>query len=465
MNAMPAVPAPGPLRILVVDDEAVVRDSLCAWFRQEGRHVDAAESAREALRLCAQGRYDIALLDIKMPGMDGLELQSRLAAADPELTMIIMTAYASVETAVKAMKAGAYDYIVKPFDPDDFSLLVARAAEHRSLRAENLRLKRSLESVAGPPPLVGESAAVKRVLELVENVAGSDATVLITGESGTGKELVARAIHAASRRRYSPMVVVNCGALPEGVLESELFGHEAGAFTGARARRKGKFEAAEGGTIFLDEVGELSPRVQVELLRVLEEKIVTRVGSNTPVPVDFRVVAATHRNLRERVEQGEFREDLFWRLNVFTVEIPPLRARPEDIPILAEHFLNRFCAAMGRAPMHFSAVAAEALRSHGWPGNVRELQNAVERAVVVSAVGAGTIELRDLPLAVTAAPAVSSPLSLREVERTHVAAVLERTGWNVSQAARLLDIDRVTLYNKIRRYGLKRPGDDSTAGE
>jgi DNA-binding NtrC family response regulator len=460
-----------PLRILVVDDEAVVRDSLCAWFRQEGRHVDSADSAREALRLCGEGRYDIALLDIKMPGMDGLELQARLAAADPDLTVIIMTAYASVDSAVKAMKAGAYDYIVKPFDPDDFSILVNRAAEHRSLRAENLRLKRSLESVAEPPPLVGSSPAIRRVLELVENVAGTDATVLITGESGTGKELVARALHAASRRRYSPMVAVNCGALPEGVLESELFGHEAGAFTGARARRKGKFEAAEGGTIFLDEVGELSPRVQVELLRVLEEKVITRVGSNTPVPVDFRVVAATHRNLRERVDQGAFRDDLYWRLNVFTVEIPPLRERPEDIPFLAEHFLARFGAAMGRPPLRFSSAALEALKSHAWPGNVRELQNAIERAVVVSTrtgvseVVPAAIEVQHLPLAVTAAPPSASPLSLREMERAHVAAVLDRTRWNISQAARFLDVDRVTLYNKIRKYELKRPGDDPTAGE
>jgi DNA-binding NtrC family response regulator len=467
---MSSAAAPSPLRILVVDDETVVRDSLSAWFRQEGHHVDAAESARDAMRLCGQGRYDIALLDIKMPGMDGLDLQSRLAAADPDLTVIIMTAYAAVDSAVRAMKAGAYDYIVKPFDPDDFSLLVKRAAEHRSLRAENLRLKRSLESVWEAPPLVGQSPAIRRVLELIQNVAATDATVLITGESGTGKELVARAIHAASRRRYSPMVSVNCGALSEGVLESELFGHEAGAFTGARARRKGKFEAAEGGTIFLDEVGELSARVQVELLRVLEEKVVTRVGSNTPVPVDFRVVAATHRNLRERVEQGEFRDDLYWRLNVFTVEIPPLRARPEDVPVLAEHFLARFGAAMGRPPLRFSPSALEALRCHAWPGNVRELQNAVERAVVVSAReaesgGAGSvIEMRDLPLTVTATPPVS-PLALREVERAHVAAVLERTGWNISQAARLLDVDRVTLYNKIRKYELKRPGDDPTAGE
>ena len=264
---------PGTLRILIVDDETIVRDSLAAWFRQDGHQVDVAESGKEALRLVGASRYDMAFLDIKMPGMDGLELQTRLAAADPELSIVLMTAYASVETAVKAMKNGAYDYIVKPFDPDDLSMLVKRAAEHRSLRAENLRLKQSLESTVAPPPLLGASPAMRHVLELVaERRRSRTRPCSSPGESGTGKEVVARAIHAASPRRYNPMVVVNCGALPEGILESELFGHEAGAFTGARARHKGKFEAAEGGTVFLDEIGEVSPKVQVELLRVLEEK-------------------------------------------------------------------------------------------------------------------------------------------------------------------------------------------------
>jgi DNA-binding NtrC family response regulator len=443
------------MKILVVDDEAIVRQSLAEWFRQDGHSVDAAESAREGLRLCGQGRYDVALVDIKMPGMDGLEMQTRLSAADPDLTIILMTAYASVESAVQAMKAGAYDYIVKPFDPDDLSHLIQRASEHRSLRAENLRLKRNLEAAAAPPPLVGCSAAMKHVLELVTTVAATDATVLVTGESGTGKELVARAIHAHSARRYNPMIVVNCGALPDGVLESELFGHEAGAFTGARARHKGKFEAAEGGTVFLDEIGDVSAHVQVELLRVLEEKVVTRVGSNTPVPVDFRVVAATHRNLEARIAEGTFREDLFWRLNVFAIEIPPLRDRPEDIPLLAEHFLGRFAAAMSRRSMRFSPAALEALRRYPWPGNVRELQNAVERAVVI---GTGpAVELGDLPVHVVAASGKPGPGSLAEVEKAHVQAVLETTGWNISRAARVLDVDRVTLYNKIRRYELKRP--------
>jgi DNA-binding NtrC family response regulator len=457
MTHTEAAAAQPPLRLLIVDDEAIVRDSLEAWFKQEGHAVETAENARQALQLCARGRFDMALVDIRMPGLDGLELQARLAAADPDLTIILMTAYATVESAVRAMKAGAYDYIVKPFDPDDLSLLVRRAAEHRSLRSENQRLKRSIESVAAPPPLLGGSAAMKRVAEMVATVAASDATVLVVGESGTGKELVARAIHAGSARRYNPLVVVNCGALAEGTLESELFGHEAGAFTGARARHKGKFEAAEGGTVFLDEVGEVSPKLQVDLLRVLEERVVTRLGGNTEIPVDFRVVAATNRDLPELVRNGAFREDLFWRLNVFTIEIPPLRERREDIPELARHFLDRFAHAMSRKPLELAPATLEVLQSYPWPGNVRELQNAIERAVVV---GSGSrIEPGDLPLHITRAPAIPGAGTLAEAERDHIQSVLDGQGWNISRAARALEIDRVTLYNKIRKYELKKPLD------
>ena len=447
---------PGTLRILIVDDETIVRDSLSAWFRQDGHKVDVAEGGKEALRLVSASRYDMAFLDIKMPGMDGIELQTRLAAADPELSIVLMTAYASVETAVQAMKNGAYDYIVKPFDPDDLSMLVKRAAEHRSLRAENVRLKHSLESTVAPPPFLGASPAMRHVLELVQNVAQSDSTVMVTGESGTGKEVVARAIHAASPRRLNPMVVVNCGALPEGILESELFGHEAGSFTGARARHKGKFEAAEGGTVFLDEIGEVSPKVQVELLRVLEEKLVTRLGGTAPVAVDFRTICATNRDLQEAVRDGSFREDLYWRLNVVQIHIPPLRERPEDVPVLAEHFLARFAQSMSRRPMRFAPEAMDALRAYAWPGNVRELQNAIERAVVV---GRGElVRAADLPLRVTQAPASGqAPGSLAEAERAHVLAVLEANAWNITRAAKVLDVDRVTIYNKIRKYELKRP--------
>jgi transcriptional regulator with PAS, ATPase and Fis domain len=298
---------------------------------------------------------------------------------------------------------------------------------------------------------------MRRVLELVATVAGTEATVLVSGESGTGKELVARAIHAASPRRYNPLVTVNCGALPEGILESELFGHEAGAFTGARQRHKGKFETASGGTVFLDEIGELSPKVQVELLRVLEEKRVTRVGGTAPVEVDFRVIAATNRDLQALVKEGRFREDLFWRLNVFTVEIPPLRERAEDILSLAEHFLASFAHAMSRHGLALSPEARQALLAYDWPGNVRELRNAIERAVVVCT--GPVVEPGDLPVRVTASSSRPAPGSLADAERDHIRSVLDSESWNISKAARTLEVDRVTLYNKIRRYGLKRPGD------
>jgi DNA-binding NtrC family response regulator len=443
-------------KVLIVDDEEGIRKVLEVSLSQAGYHVATAAQGKDAIQIVRDEHPDIVLADIKMPGMDGIELQTRLNQADPELTIVLMTAYASVETAIKAMKNGAYDYIVKPFDPDDLSLLVGRAAQHRSLRAENLRLKKSLESAAAPPPLLGTSAVMGHVLDLVSTVAAADSTVLITGESGTGKEVVARAIHGASPRRYNPMVVVNCGALPEGILESELFGHEAGAFTGARGRHRGKFESAEGGTVFLDEIGEVSPKVQVELLRVLEEKVVTRLGGTAPVPVDFRTVSATNRDLEAAVKSGSFREDLFWRLNVVHIHIPPLRERPEDVPVLAEHFLARFAQSMSRRPMRFSADALDALSSYPWPGNVRELQNAIERAVVV---GRGeVVTAADLPLRVTQAPSSSAPGSLAEAERAHIQSVLDSAGWNITRAARILDVDRVTLYNKIRKYELKKPG-------
>ena len=446
------------MSILIVDDEPIVCESLAEWFRQDGYHVDVARNAKEALRFVAKKSYDIALIDIRMPGMDGLELQTHLTEAKPEMTVIIMTAYSSVESAVKALKAGAYDYITKPFDPDELSLLVRRAGEHRSLKSENIRLKESLETMAPVPQIVGSSRAMKRVLDLIEAVAKTDATVLIKGESGTGKEIVARAIQARSTRRYNPFVVVNCGALAEGLLESELFGHEKGAFTGAQYRHKGKFELADGGTIFLDEIGTISPKVQVELLRVLEEKTITRVGGQTPISVDFRVIAATNQDLETMVRDTTFREDLFWRLNVFAIEIPPLRERQEDVPLLAKHFLAYYTRSMNRKPMEFSAGATEALKNYSWPGNVRELQNAIERAVVVGQPP--QVKAEDLPLRVTDKPSsIPARGTLAEVEKAHILSVLEANQWNITKSAQILEVDRGTLYNKIKHYGLTRPSD------
>jgi DNA-binding NtrC family response regulator len=441
------------IRILIVDDEPIVRQSLGSWFREESYLVDVAESGKEALDKLTRQDWDIFLLDIKMPGMDGLELQRRIKETHPSATIIIMTAYASVETAVEAMKQGAYDYIVKPFDPDDLERLIHKAIEHTHLLSENVQLRQKIEEMSRFHDIVGQSATMRRVLEQVGLVAQSDTTVLIRGESGTGKELIARAIHANSHRRYMPIVIVNCGALAEGVLESELFGHEKGAFTGAQYRRKGKFEMADGGTLFLDEIGDVSLKTQVDLLRVLEEKKIYRVGGNTLIPVDFRLVVATNKNLEAMVAEEKFREDLYYRLNVFSIAIPPLRERREDIPLLVEHFLHKFAQSMNKPVSGVASEAMDLLGHYDWPGNVRELQNAMERAVLVCK--GKDIQPADLPFHVNNGHNLSPGKSLADMERHHILRVLQETGWNISQTARMLGIDRVTLYNKIKRYQLR----------
>ena len=443
-------------RILVVDDEFSVRDSLLNWFRKDGYQVRAVGNATEALRALQDERVDVALLDIKMPGMDGMELQEHIHRIDPQIAVIMITAFASVETAVRALKQGAFDYVTKPIDPDELSHLVKRALEQRRLERENERLKESIDDLVSVDAIIGESASMHKTMELVRHVAKTDATVLVRGESGTGKELIARAVHANSGRRYFPIVPVNCGALPDSLLESELFGHEKGAFTGAQHRRKGKIEMADGGTLFLDEVGAIPPKMQVDLLRVLETKELTRLGGSRPVKVDFRVICATNEDLEKAVKQGRFREDFYFRVNVFNLEIPPLRERRSDIPLLADHFVQRFARQMDKRITGISAAAMELLVAQDWPGNVRELSNAIERAMVV-----GTppeIRPGDLPLRSTrAAGSGAGDVSLAEIEKRHIADVLERTGWNISRTAEILEIDRATIYNKIKRYGLERP--------
>lgn len=439
--------------MLIVDDETIVRESLGSWFREDGFQVEVAQSGREALEKLTKRKWDIYLIDIKMPGMDGLELQRKIKEITPDASVIIMTAYASVDTAVEAMKQGAYDYIVKPFDPDNLQLLVRNALERKRLVSENVQLREKIDEMSRFHELVGSSPAMMRVLEQVQLVSQSDTNVLIRGASGTGKELIARAIHAASARRYMAIVVVNCGALSEGVLESELFGHEKGAFTGASYRRKGKFEMADGGTLFLDEIGDISLKTQVDLLRVLEERKICRVGGNTLIPVDFRLIAATNRDLEAMVKQGLFREDLYYRLNVFSISIPPLRERREDIPPLAEHFLSKFSRSMNKPVTAIHKNAMDRLINYDWPGNVRELQNAIERAVLVCK--SGTIDSEDLPFNGEKTEDYNSGFTLAMMEKEHIKKVLEQTHGNISQAARLLEIDRVTLYNKIRKYDLK----------
>jgi DNA-binding NtrC family response regulator len=439
--------------ILVVDDELIVRDSLTKWFREDGFRVDAAENAAVALKKLQGGSWNLMLVDIKMPGMDGIELLQRVKEIDKNIVVIIITAFASVDTAVKALKDGAYDYITKPIDPDYLDHLVEKAIRQQQLTAENLRLKEAVTELSAPSEIIGESPEIKKVLELVNTVAVTDTTVMIRGESGTGKELVARAIHTMSGRKYFPLVTVNCGAMTESLLESELFGHERGAFTGAQYRRKGKVELADGGTLFLDEIGNIDAKTQMDLLRVLETKQFTRVGGTEVLKSDFRVICATNRDLEKAVKEGFFREDLYYRLNVFTIPIPPLRARRGDIARLAHFFLEKYSAAMNKQVRGFSPEAMHALKAYDWPGNVRELENAVERAMVVTT--GEVIEKDHLPLH-TIGSARGNGKRLEDMERQYIEAVLKETGWNVSRSAAILDIDRVTLYHKIEKYGLKR---------
>ena len=444
--------------LLIVDDELTVRDSLGKWFHEEGYEVATAESASEALTRMAESRWDLALVDIKMHGTDGIELQRRLREIDPGLLVIIMTGYASVETAVAALKNGAYDYVTKPLDPDEIAHLVKNALSHKHTQQENERLKETVAEAARPGELVGNSAAIRKVFEAIETVAPTDATVLITGESGTGKELVARAIHAASTRRFHPLVVIHCGALTETLLESELFGYEKGAFTGAQYRKKGKFEIAEGGTVFLDEIGDITLKTQTDLLRVLQEREISRVGGNQILKVDFRCVAATNKNLEQLIEEGKFRADLFYRLNVFHIELPPLRERREDIPLLVNHFVQKFSSSMNKRITQVSPSVMNQLQQQPWPGNVRELENAVERAMVVAQEP--MLRDQDFVLRSTASGGNGSK-TLEEVERAHILRVLEECGQNQSRAAEKLGIDRVTLHHKLKRYGWTRTSIES----
>ena len=441
--------------ILIVDDEQVVRDSLSKWFREDGFNVSTGASAAEALQQLQGRKWDILLLDIKMPGMDGMELQQRIKEIDSTATIIFITAHATVDTAVKALKEGAFDYVTKPVDPDYLSHLVTNALKQRNLFNENLKLKEQISEFSRAEEIVGESSQIHKVYELIQTVAKTDTTVMIRGESGTGKELIARAIHSNSARRYFPIVAVNCGALAEGILESELFGHERGAFTGAQYRRKGKLELADGGTLFLDEVGNIDVKTQMDLLRVIETKQFARVGGNEIIRVDFRVICATNKDLEKAVAEGSFREDLYYRLNVFSVFIPPLRERKGDIPLLANYFVHKYARVMGKSITALSPEAMDTIVRYNWPGNVRELENAIERAMVVGKPP--VIKAEDLPYQLTEKNHVLPAGSLAAIEKSHIASILEQNRWNISRSAEILQIDRVTLYNKIEKFGLKKP--------
>jgi len=450
-------------RILVVDDEEIVRESLSGWLLEDGYTVLTAPDGPAAVERLLAEPWSALLVDLKMPGMDGLQVLEEARKRQPDAAVVIMTAYATVDTAVSAMKLGAYDYLVKPFDPEELSLMMQKIVAQQALLRENAVLRKALKREYRFRDLVSKSSAMQAVFELARVAARANSTILVLGESGTGKEVMARAIHAESPRAEGPFVAVSCAALTESLLESELFGHEKGAFTGAVARRKGNFEAASGGTLFLDEVGDITPKLQLELLRVLEERKFQRVGGTEPIEVDVRIIAATNRDLKKAVSEGKFREDLFYRLNVIPVILPPLRERREDLPLLVESLLEQLAIELKRPIDGISNEAMAAVMVHDWPGNVRELRNVLERGAVVCS--GSRLQLADLGMGAAAGQPASSassavvPASLEEVERRHIGAVLEHTGGNVSQAARILGIDRVTLYSKMKKYDLRRPGD------
>jgi two-component system response regulator AtoC len=463
--------------VLVVDDEEGVRDSIRLILEDHCDILEARDGAG-AIEILKSQDVDVVMLDQLMPGETGTTVLPRIHALDPTIVVILATAVRDVRTVVEAMRLGAYDYVVKPFDVDDLLLLVRRALDKRALERQVLRLRSALAGDRTDPGdrsfhgMVGRHPEMARIYQLIVQIAETPTTVLVTGESGTGKELVARAIHQRSARAGQPFVAVNVAAIPDSLVESELFGHERGAFTGAHARKLGKFELAHGGTIFLDEIGSLRLDLQTKLLRALQEREIERLGGLRAVPVDVRVVAATNVNLRQAVRHHAFREDLYYRLNVVPVHVPPLRERREDIPFLVEHFVRKIARECRRQVDGVSAGALEVLTRYDWPGNVRELENVIHRAVVLAT--GPVVMLRDVPLDV-AMPETGSGLNedtglpLREAcegfERQYVLRVLERVQWNVSRAARLLGVHRNTVLTKLSAWNIHRPGSDRTGSD
>jgi DNA-binding NtrC family response regulator len=447
------------VRILIVEDELTMRETLTTYLEENGFPSESVMRGEDAVDLIRSGRFDIAIIDLKLPGIDGIEVLHRARIINPDLPAIMITAYATVENAVRAIKEGAYDYLVKPFNLEELGFIIQKIVEHRRLVEENLKLREQLKKRYSPRNIIGNSAGMKRIFELVESVADSSATVLIQGESGTGKELFARAVHYAGSRRDKPFITVNCGALPDTLIESELFGFEKGAFTGANRTKIGRFEMAADGTLFLDEIGETGLEFQVDLLRVLQEREFRRVGGSELIRMDARIIASTNRNLGEEVSKGKFREDLYYRLNVVPLHVPALRDRREDIPILVRHFLAKHKSETKRQVEGVSTEAMDLLLRYDWPGNVRELENAVERALVLGKedmiVPADLPETLRQSVAVRSLP-IGGNLSLDDVERMHILSVLERAQGNLSEAARVLGITRVTLYAKLDKYGLRQ---------
>lgn len=438
------------VKIIVVDDEEVIRESLQSWLNEAGYTVFTAGNGETALQIIEKEKINILIVDLRMPGMDGIEVYRGAKKIISPLFAIFITAYGTIESAVIAMKEGAYDFIEKPFCPERVELLIKKVVEHQRLTLENIALKKELKKRFEFEDIIGKSHKMQKIFELIETVAQSNATMLILGDTGTGKELVARAIHNKSIRSNAPFVAVSCSALPESLLETELFGYEKGAFTGADKTKKGKFEFADCGTLFLDEIGDISPNIQLHLLRVLQEKEFSRVGGNEVVKVDVRLISATNKNLAKLVQDGKFREDLYYRLNVVTINLPLLKERKEDIPLLANHFLEKFNRENSKNISKFSDEVIEFFLRYNWPGNVRELQNFIEHAVVICKND--IIELSDLP-DINSENKYSKPVkTMEEVGKKHIIKVLEETEQNLTKTAEILGITRTTLYNKIKKY-------------
>jgi len=443
------------VKLLIVDDEAAQRQMLAGYLAKKNFEIAQAGSGEEALSLYASFLAPVAVVDMKMPGMTGIELIGRLKELNPFVQIIVLTAFGSVETAVDAMKAGACHYQTKPVELEELLLNLNKAAEQHRLILDNQLLNETVVDRFGSGEIIGQSRAIKKALELINLAAPGDTTVLITGASGTGKELAARALHALSPRKDNRFVPVNCAAIPENLLESELFGHEKGAFTGAIKRKLGKFEIADGGTLFLDEIGDMPPMMQAKLLRVLEDHRVERLGSEDSVALDVRVIAATNRDLKQWIADGKFREDLYYRINVVTIEMPPLADRPGDVLILAEKFLADFSSRLGRKISGFTTAAASTLNAYPWPGNVRELQNVVERAVVLCRHD--VIDRAELPgLAGEPEKTGENIEKLGELESRHIRRMLDKMDWNLGQTADVLGIHRNTLRSKIKEYGIEK---------